>query len=179
MSCFLFLFCFWFCFILGGGNRSVRSFSPSHPFTGPLLPEAAFGSVSCFCAVWFWFLGLSCSVVVLQTHCDLKASVPVPTTIWEGGRGPTAGMLGQKVTAWAQGCSGEGVDVGRVGGQAWAGVWGGQPNLPELAGQPPFTQTWRLSPEAAVSDGDLSRHVLILTPQREATSHPPRHSKHS
>ena len=49
-------------------------------------------------------------MVVLQTHCDLKASVPVPTTIQEGGRGPTAGMLGQKVTTWAQEHKGGGLD---------------------------------------------------------------------
>lgn len=49
-------------------------------------------------------------MVVLQTHCDLKASVPVPTTIQEGGRGPTAGMLGQKVTTQAQEHKGGGLD---------------------------------------------------------------------
>lgn len=37
-------------------------------------------------------------MVVLQTHCDLKASVPVPAIIQEGRRDPTAGMPGQKVT---------------------------------------------------------------------------------
>ena len=82
------------------------------PFTRPPPPQKrfVFGSVLCFCALWFGFLGLSCCVVVLQKHCDLKASVPVPTTIQEGGRGPTAGMLGQKVTARAQEHKGGGID---------------------------------------------------------------------
>lgn len=92
-----------FCF---GGKKPISSFffPPPISFTQPPPPSESFvlGSVSCFCAVWFRFLGLSCSVVVFQTHCDLTASVPVPTTIWKGGRGPTAGMLGQKVTSQAQ-----------------------------------------------------------------------------
>lgn len=108
---FLFVVLVWFRF---GGKKPISSFffPPPIPFTQPPLPSKrfVFGSVLCSRAVWFWFLGLSCFVVVLQTHCDLKASVPVPTTIWEGGRGPTAGMLGQKVTAWAQGLKGGVID---------------------------------------------------------------------
>lgn len=131
-----------FCF---GGEKTDQFvfFSPSHPRSpGPLLPPKrfVFGSVLCFCAIWFRFLGLSCSVVVLQTHCDLKASVPVPATIREGGRGPTAGMPGQKVTTRARGHKG-----GDLDGQ-W-GAWGEQPSWPGLTlASPLFTQSWRPSP---------------------------------
>lgn len=56
-------------------------------------------------------------------HCDLKASVPVPTTIWEGGRGPTAGMLGQKVTTGLKSArEGHRQLVGR--GRRWGGACG-------------------------------------------------------
>ena len=103
LSSFYLVINFLFCF--GGKNRSVRFFFPLPaplPRSLPPSKRLVFGSVLCFRALWFQFLGLSCCVVVLQTHCDLKASVPVPTTIQEGGRGPTAGMLRQKVTTRAQ-----------------------------------------------------------------------------
>lgn len=104
---FLVLFHFW-----GGKTDWFVFFSPPIPFTRPPPPPKrfVFGSVLCFCALWFQFLGLSCFVVVLQAHCDSKASVPVPATIQKGGKSPTAGMLGQKVTAWAPGYKGSGRD---------------------------------------------------------------------
>lgn len=139
-----------FCFVLfhfGGGEPISLFFFPlPSPPPSPLLPQSifVFGSVSCFCALWVWFLGLSCSVVVLQTHCGLKASVPVPTTIQEGGRGPTAGMLGQKVTAQAHGYKGAAQTDGRRSEPGW-GLWREQPNLADLTDQPPLTQSWRPS----------------------------------
>lgn len=110
-----------------GGKKPMSSFFFPPPILLPWPPPPpkrfVFGSVLCFRALWFWFLGLSCCVVVLQTHCDLKASVPVPPTIQEGRRGPTAGMLGQKVTAQAQGHKGGGVDRWREV-RAWVGCVG-------------------------------------------------------
>lgn len=165
---------FWFCFVLGGKNRSVRFFFPlPSPSPSPLFPQSVLFLVlsPCSRAVWFWFLGLSCFVVVLQTHCDLKASVPVPTTIWEGGRGPTAGMLGQKVTAWAQGRGHRQV----VGGQSLCRVCGesspicltslASPTLPRSGASAP------LGGHVGRGHKQARSHPL---PQHETTSHPPK-----
>lgn len=183
-SSFLFLlfmrgFFVLFCFILEG-KKPISSFffPPPIPFTQPPLPSKCFvfGSVSCSRAVWFWFLGLSCFVVVLQTHCDLKASVPVPTTIQEGGRGPTAGMLGQKVTAWAQGHR---EHRQMVGGQSLGGVCRESSPicLTSLASSP--------LPRSGASAPPLGSHVgrgykqayCHPLPQHETISHPPKQPK--
>lgn len=159
-----------------GGKKPISSFffPPPISFTQPPPPSESFvlGSVSCFCAVWFRFLGLSCSVVVFQTHCDLTASVPVPTTIWKGGRGPTAGMLGQKVTSQAQRLKGGAETDGRRS-EPGSSVWGEQPNLPDLTGQPSFTQIWCLSPVRWPWWKGTQAHSCPL-PQHETTSYPPK-----
>lgn len=159
----LVLFCSW-----GGKNRSVRFFFPlPSPFSpSPSYPQSVSSLVLSRVSVLFGFgfLGLSCSVVVLQMHCDFKASVPVPATSREGSRGPTAGMLGQKVTARAQGAQGKwhNRQMGG-GGEGRAAQFG-------LAGQPPFTQSWRPQPHtAAMLEGGSSRHVPISLPQHETT----------
>lgn len=90
---------FWFCFLLKrGGKVSWFLFFGSLPSPppGPLLPQRLSSSVVSRAA---------CSLVSVswaEPFCDcspnalwyIQASVPVPTTIREGGRGPTAGMLG-------------------------------------------------------------------------------------
>lgn len=156
-----------------GGKKPISSFffPPSHPRSpwSPSTPKRfVFGSVSCFRAICFRFLGLSCSVVVLQTHCDLKASVPVPATIQEGGRGPTAGMLGQKVTAQAQRHKGGDID-------RWWGVWGRAAPFAWPRQPGPFSPEVVPQPHsAAMLEGGVSRHVPVFLPQHETTSHSPK-----